>query len=81
MLPWVIEVIVRIVTPGIMSHPLFAVVHVWSVWVSRLIAVIASVILIGLLRVATIRRRPMMGRPRSNWSALLVLLCKGRDSQ
>jgi hypothetical protein len=81
MLPWVIEMIVRIVTPGIMSHPVFAVVHVRGVWVSRLITVIASVILLGLLRLATIRRGPVMGRPRSNWFVLLVLLCKDRDSQ
>jgi hypothetical protein len=80
-LPWMIEVIVLIVTPGIMSHPLFAVVHVWGVWVSRLIAVIASVILIGLLRLATIRSRPMMGRPRRNWLVLPLMLSKGRYSQ
>jgi hypothetical protein len=80
-LPWIVEMIVGIVASSIMPNPFFAVVHVRSIRVSGLIAVIAIVILFGRARLAAIWRRPARRRPRSNRLVLFMMLCKDRHSE
>jgi hypothetical protein len=76
-----IEVIVCVFPSGIMPDPLPAFIHVRSVRVSGLIAIIAIVILLGRGRLATIGLGTVRRRPWSRWLMLLMMLCKGRDSE
>ncbi len=64
-----------------MPNPFFAIVHVRSVRVSGLIAVIARVVLFGRARLATIGRGTAGGRARSNRFVFLMILRKQGHSE